>query len=184
MINVIHIFGASGSGTTTLGEAIDKKLGYKHLDVDDYFWIPSDPPYATKRAPGERQRLLRVDITNNQKGVISGSLCGWGDVFIPYFDLAIFVDTLTELRIRRIKEREYSKFGNRILPGGDMYDKHTEFIEWAKGYDIVGVEQRSRALHMEWMKKLKCPVAIIDGTLPIDCLISQIGERIKDINKI
>ena len=49
MINVIHIFGASGSGTTTLGEAIDKILGYKHLDVDDYFWIPSDPPYATKR---------------------------------------------------------------------------------------------------------------------------------------
>ena len=166
MINVIHIFGASGSGTTTLGEAIDKKMGYKHLDVDDYFWIPSDPPYATKRELDERQRLLRADIINNQKSVISGSLCGWGDVFIPYFDLAIFVDTLTELRIRRIKEREYSKFGNRILPGGNMYDKHTEFIEWAKGYDIVGVEQRSRALHMEWMKKLKCPVAIIDGTLP------------------
>lgn len=37
MINVIHIFGASGSGTTTLGDAIDETLGYKHLDVDDYF---------------------------------------------------------------------------------------------------------------------------------------------------
>lgn len=184
MINVIHIFGASGSGTTTLGEAIDKTLGYKHLDVDDYFWVPSDPPYEIKRAPNERQRLLRNDITNSQKSVISGSLCGWGDIFIPYFDLAIFVDTSTELRIRRIKEREYSKFDNRILPGGDLYYKHTDFVEWAKGYDKVGVEQRSRALHKEWMKKLKCPVITVDGALPIDCLISQIGEIIKKFNKM
>ena len=179
MINIIYIFGASGSGTTALGEAIDKTLDYKHLDVDDYFWMPSDPPYATKRELDERQRLLRADIINNQKSVISGSLCGWGDVFIPYFDLAIFVDTLTELRIRRIKEREYSKFGNRILPGGNMYEKQTEFIEWAKGYDIVGVEQRSRVLHMEWIKKLKCPVITVDGALPMNDLISQIAEIIK-----
>lgn len=184
MVNIIHIFGASGSGTTTLGEAIGKTLGYKHLDVDEYFWIPSYPPYEIKRASNERQRLLRADITKNQKSVISGSLCGWGDVFIPYFDLAIFVDTLTELRIGRIKERENNKFGSSILPGGDMYDKHMEFIKWARGYDIAGLEQRSRALHIEWMKKLKCPVATVDGSLTIDCLISEISERIKDINNI
>ncbi len=182
MINVIHIFGASGSGTTTLGEAIDKILGYKHLDVDDYFWIPSDPPYAAKRASDERQRLLRIDITNNQKSVISGSLCGWGDVFIPYFDLAIFVDTPTEIRIRRIKQREYSKLGSRILPGGDLYDKHTDFVEWAKRYDKAGVEQRSRALHTEWMEKLKCQVITVDGALPIDYLISQISKIIKKLD--
>lgn len=182
MINVIHIFGASGSGTTTLGDAIDETLGYKHLDVDDYFWVPSDPPYEIKRAPDERQNSLRGDIVNSQKSVISGSLCGWGDVFIPYFDLVIFVDTSTELRIRRIKEREYSKFDNRILPGGDLYDKHRDFIEWAKRYDKASVEQRSRALHKEWMKKLKCPVITVDGALPIDYLISQIGEIIKKID--
>lgn len=182
MINIIHIFGASGSGTTTLGESIDETLGYKHLDVDDYFWLPSDPPYEIKRAPDERQKSLRVDIANSQKSVISGSLCGWGDVFIPYFDLAIFVNTSTELRIRRIKQREYNKLGNRILLGGDMYDKHIAFNEWAKEYDKLGVEQRSRALHKEWMKKIKCPVITVDGALPIDYLISQIGEIIKKLD--
>jgi len=180
MVNVIHIFGASGSGTTTLGEAIDKTMGYKHLDVDDYFWVPSDPPYEIKRAPDERQKSLKVDIANSQKSVISGSLCGWGDVFIPYFDLAIFVDTPTELRIRRIKQREYNKLGNRILLGGDMYDKHIAFIEWARGYDKLGVEQRSRVLHKEWMKKLKCPAITVDGALPTDYLVSQIYEIIKN----
>lgn len=52
------------------------------------------------------------------------------------------MDTSTELRIRRIKEREYRKFNNRILPGGDLYDKHTDFVEWVKGYDKLGVEQK------------------------------------------
>ena len=41
--NLIHIFGASGSGTTTLAEKISRELGYFHLDTDDYFWLPTDP---------------------------------------------------------------------------------------------------------------------------------------------
>lgn len=41
--NLIHIFGASGSGTTTLAEKISRELGYFHLDTDDYFWLPPTP---------------------------------------------------------------------------------------------------------------------------------------------
>ena len=52
--NVIHIFGASGSGTTTLGAKICDELGYKLLDVDDYFWLPTNPPFTQKRATEER----------------------------------------------------------------------------------------------------------------------------------
>ena len=37
MKNVIHIFGASGSGTTTLGKKISEELGYSFMDTDDYF---------------------------------------------------------------------------------------------------------------------------------------------------
>lgn len=37
MRNVIHIFGASGSGTTTLGKRIADELGFKLMDTDDYF---------------------------------------------------------------------------------------------------------------------------------------------------
>ena len=47
--NLIHIFGASGSGTTTLAEKISRELGYFHLDTDDYFWLPTDPPFCRKR---------------------------------------------------------------------------------------------------------------------------------------
>ncbi len=37
-MNKIHIFGASGSGTSTLGAALSNELSYTHLDTDDYFW--------------------------------------------------------------------------------------------------------------------------------------------------
>lgn len=35
MKNVIHIYGASGSGTSTLGRKISDELGYKFMDTDD-----------------------------------------------------------------------------------------------------------------------------------------------------
>ena len=42
MKNVIHIFGASGSGTTTLGKKICSELGYTLMDTDAYYWIPTE----------------------------------------------------------------------------------------------------------------------------------------------
>ena len=35
----IHILGASGSGTTTLAQALSTVLHNTHLDTDDYFWF-------------------------------------------------------------------------------------------------------------------------------------------------
>ena len=37
----IHILGASGSGTTTLGRALAERLQCRHFDTDDYFWLPT-----------------------------------------------------------------------------------------------------------------------------------------------
>jgi adenylate kinase family enzyme len=45
----VHILGASGSGATTLGAALAQRLGFTHLDSDDFFWIKTDPPYVTPR---------------------------------------------------------------------------------------------------------------------------------------
>ena len=44
MIHRIHILGASGSGTTTLGRALAARLQCPHFDTDDCFWLPTDPP--------------------------------------------------------------------------------------------------------------------------------------------
>lgn len=54
------------------------------------------------------------------------------------------------MRIARLKKREKERFGSRIEPGGDMYQQHLEFIDWAKKYDTGGLNMRSKAKHDEW----------------------------------
>ncbi len=164
---IIHIYGASGSGTSTLGRYLSEKFGFAFLDSDDYFWLPTDPKFTTKRPIAERVPLMRRDIAAAENGaVVSGSLVGWGDALIPDFTLAVRVVTDTPTRLARIKQREYARFGSRILPGGDMYEHHQEFLQWAAGYDTGGPETRSAALHDEWQKQLRCPILMVDGTAP------------------
>ena len=68
--HVIHIFGASGSGTTTLARCIAERWGYAHLDSDDFFWLPTDPPYTQKRPIAERVPLMRAQIDRAENAVI------------------------------------------------------------------------------------------------------------------
>ncbi|WP_243108136.1 hypothetical protein [Clostridium sp. JN-9] len=77
--SVIHIYGASGSGTSTLGIFISEQLGYTFMDTDDYFWLPTNPKYTKKRERTERLQMMKKDILHSDKVVISGSLVDWGD---------------------------------------------------------------------------------------------------------
>ncbi len=178
--NVIHIFGASGSGTTTLGRYLSEKYGFYHMDTDDYFWEKTDPPYTTKRDPKQRVALMQADINMHQNVVISGSFHGWGDALIPYFTLAIRVVTDTAVRIERIKRREKEKLGERITPGGDMYGHHLEFLNWASRYDTGDLSMRSKASHDAWQKTLPCPLLEIDGCLPLEQNLKHIAPYIKE----
>lgn len=163
-IHVIHITGASGAGTTTLAKELQKRFGYTHLDTDDFFWEPTDPPFTKKREAGARRKLLAEAMDAAERCVLSGSLTEWGDVFIPRFDLVLYVHTPTKIRVERLREREFREFGERIRPGGDMYEEHRAFIEWAGQYDTGGMEMRSALHHREWLKQIKCPVIEADGT--------------------
>ena len=168
MANRIHILGASGSGTTTLGRALAERLNYAHFDTDDYFWLPTDPPTTEKRERTERQKLLMGDLTANESWVLSGSLCGWGDVAIPLFDLVVYLWVPCEIRLERLRHRERERFGERIMPGGDMYETSQAFLKWAASYDKGGLEMRSRQLHEQWLGMLPCPIVCIEGEYTIE----------------
>lgn len=177
MKNIIHIFGASGSGTSTLGRKISKELGYKFMDTDDYFWLPTDPKYTQKRPTDERLRLMKKDIEAAENVVISGSLTDWGDELIPLFTLAIRLVVDVDIRIERLRKREREQFGSRIDEGGDMYQNHREFIEWARAYDTGSVEMRSKAKHDEWQKLLTCEVLVLDGSDDLNDNFAKIKEK-------
>lgn len=162
-MKVIHIYGASGSGTTTLGKAICEKYGYKLMDTDDYYWLPTDPPYTSKREPSERIALMKKDMEGCRGVVISGSLCGWGDVLIPIFHLAIRMVTSTPVRLARLQAREFKNFGDRICENGDMYEDHIAFLKWAAEYDTGDINMRSKAMHNQWSSMLPCHQVVLNG---------------------
>jgi hypothetical protein len=114
----VHILGASGSGTSTLGQALAERLGCPLLDVDDYFWLPTDPPFQQIRDVSERQALLGAAIGRSPTCVISGSLSDWGDRFIPLFDLVVFLWLPPAIRLARLAARERRLFGEEALAPG------------------------------------------------------------------
>lgn len=176
--NVIHIFGASGAGTSTLGRYICERLGYFFMDTDDYFWLPTDLPYTQKRDRAERLRLMKNDIDTHDNVVISGSLTDWGDELIPFFTLAVRLVTDTSIRIERLKRRERDHFGSRIEEDGDMHQNHIEFLDWASAYDTGDTSMRSKAEHDIWQRLLKCELLTLDGSAKLEDNFAVINERI------
>ena len=177
----IHILGASGSGTTTLARALSEKLKCPHFDSDNYFWHKTEPPFTQKREVFERQSILKIDLENSSDWILSGSLCGWGDVFVPYFDLVVYLYLPKEIRMDRLKKREQERFGKAIEESGPMYQQHLDFMEWANSYDTGSIDMRSRALHELWLSQLKCSVLILEGDISIEERVKKVFERIYDV---
>jgi adenylate kinase family enzyme len=177
MIERIHILGASGSGTTRLGMVLSEHLGYFQLDTDDYFWGPTEPPFQRPRDRHERQTRLAAALDAHPRWVLSGSLCGWGDIFIPRFDLVVFLSVPTEIRLARLKRREQQRYGREALaPGGAMYDTHVAFMAWAAAYDAGGDDMRSRRRHEAWLAALPCLCLRVDGPLTVEEQLSRVGK--------
>lgn len=148
------------------------------MDADDYYWLPTNPMYTTKRPPAERIARMKQDISRFGSVVISGSLVDWGDELISAFTLAVRVVTDTTIRLDRIRRREYEKFGPRIETGGDMHQQHLDFLNWAAGYDDGDLDTRSRMKHDMWQQKLTCPLLILDGSASLETNFQLIQKAI------
>ncbi|PYN52449.1 MAG: hypothetical protein DMD94_22320 [Candidatus Rokuibacteriota bacterium] len=174
----VHIVGASGSGTTSLAATMSAKHGHRHLDTDDFFWLPTSPPYREKRPRDARLALLRHALSESPRWVLSGSLCGWGDPLIPQFELVVFLAVPTPIRLRRLQQREVERYGRQtVAAGGAQHDAYVAFLEWAGQYDTGGLEMRSRALHEAWLTGLSCAVVRLEGARSPEEQLAAIEAR-------
>ncbi|WP_058835545.1 hypothetical protein [Luteimonas abyssi] len=178
MAHRLHVFGAAGSGTTTLGAALAARLGLPHVDVDDVYWMPTDPPYTVKATPDERIAAIERRVVDRDGWVLTGSLVSWGGVFVPRFTLAVFLTLDDAERMRRLHLRERGRYGDRIGPGGDLVEHHRAFMDWAAQYETAGPDMRSRAMHDRWRATLACPVRVLDAARPVDALADAILDTL------
>jgi uridine kinase len=164
----VLITGASGAGTTTLGEALATRIDGVFFDADDFYWLPTDPPFAEKRNRDLRSSLFTDALRSHPRVVVAGSVMGWGRDLEDAFSLVVFLQLDTAIRIARLRERETRLYG-RVDP---------VFIEWAARYDVGPPTGRSLRKHEAWLAMRKCPVVRIDGDLTVDERLARIEPHL------
>ncbi len=166
----LHVTGASGCGTTTLARAVADAWAVPHADADDYFWLPTDPPYVRKRPVEERLALMGSVFVPREAWVLSGSMLGWGDGVVAQCGAVVFLTLDPAERLRRIEVRE------RVRRASGTVDEEalSAFLTWARGYDDPSFEGRSRAGHEEWVATLTCPVLRLDSSRPREALRDEV----------
>ncbi|MBE5783106.1 MAG: hypothetical protein E7329_07295 [Clostridiales bacterium] len=173
----IAIVGLNGAGKSTLAHALAQATGYFEMDVEDYYFPEqrverrralegsevapnmASPSFSQSKTKEEVEEAMLEDIHAHPCFILSGVKMQWNDEISSRIQVAFWVRVSRKARLQRIRERSEKRFGARVLPGGDMYAQEEAFRAMAAGRDerMVG----------ESLKKLSCPVIILDGTLPI-----------------
>ena len=158
----ILLCGLNGVGKSTLGKALAYKLNYRFIDNEDLYFPKTDPNYlyAVERTREEVERLLFEEIKTYENFVFTSVKGNYGDPEHPFFQYAVLIEVPRELRLQRVKNRSFQKFGDRMLPGGDLYESEERFFDFVKNRSENTVE--------EWAKGLSCPIIRIDGTKSIE----------------
>ncbi len=154
----ICVCGLNGSGKTTLAEALAKELNFKHMDIEQYYFTSTDNPYASSRTREEVEQLLLTDIKQNPCFVFSAVNGDMTPEINENYTLAVYLNVPLDMRMKRIRQRAIDKFGDRVLPGGDMYEQEEQFFSYA--------EKRTPEKIEKWLKTLSCKVIRLDGTRP------------------
>ncbi len=160
----IHLFGASGSGVTTTGQAIAEQFNIPYFDSDDYFWVPSTPPYTVKRDPQERNAKLKEKLASCDAWVLGGSVFQWGADLLDNLDLLVFLWIPPEIRMERLKRREFMRYGEVIFKEPSRKKQYEKFLAWAADYDTnSGIANRNLQAHEHWMNSVDYPLLRIMG---------------------
>ncbi|MGB3468339.1 MAG: AAA family ATPase [Cyclobacteriaceae bacterium] len=179
----ILIFGASGSGTTTLASEIEKRTDFKHIDVDNYYWKKTEPPYQEKIELQKRNKNLKADFESFEKVVVSGSLLNWGKEWQTSFDLVIFIRLANDLRMERLKNRERERYGNRLDTDENLQRNSQAFLEWANKYEDPNFNGRSLRSHKNWLELLNCNTLTVDGEAELNDKTNRVLNEIKKFSK-
>ena len=169
----ILLCGLNGAGKSTLGRVLAEKLHFHFIDNEDLYFPKTDPmyPYAFSRSREEVERLLFQEIETHKNFIYTSVTGNYGDAEKPFFQYVVWVEVPRELRLQRIRDRSFQKFGDRVLPGGALYEKENQFFEFAKA--------RPEDMVARWVQSLSCPVIRVDGTKPVEENAAFIAGQIR-----
>lgn len=158
----ILICGLNGSGKSTLGRALADRIGYAFIDNEDLYFPKTDSlyNYANPRSKEEAIQLLEERIRDNPQFVFAAVKGDYGDKLLSALDCIVLMIVPKKVRSQRVRERSFSKFCERMMPGGDLFDKENNWF--------TVVDNRPEDYVLKWIETTACPVIRVDGTLPVE----------------
>lgn len=171
----ILICGLNGSGKSTVGKLLADRLGYLFIDNEELYFPnrDSDYSYSSAASKDEAIHLLEEKIKENRDFVFSAVRGDYGDRLISDLDYIVLIEVPREIRLQRVYDRSFSKYGERILSGGDLFEKENEW------FSRVG--NRPEEYITGWIATINCPIVRIDGTLPaeenVDYIVLEINKK-------
>ena len=173
----IMICGLNGAGKSTLGRMLADRMGYEFIDNEELFFPKTDPSYmfSDPRSKEEVIRLLEERISDNDRFIFAAVKGDYGDKLIALLDHVVLIEVPKQIRRQRVRDRSYQKIGDRIIPGGDLYDIESKWFALT--------DSRPETYVTDWLKTVNCPVIRIDGTLPaeknLDHIVSVLSNEAK-----
>ena len=152
-------------------------MEYEFIDNEDLFFPKADPSYmfSNPRSKEEVIQLLEEKISRNNRFVFAAVKGNYGGRLIASLDHIVLIEVPKQIRSKRVRDRSYQKFGDRILPGGDLYDTESKWFSLT--------DSRPDNYVSDWLETVNCPVIRIDGTLPVennlDYIVSELSDEAK-----
>jgi len=167
----IIVCGLNGVGKSTLGKALAERLRVHFIDCEGLFFPGTDSrdPYALPRTREEAERLLLREMEAHGAFVLAAVKGDYGAAVVSSFRYAVLMTAPKAVRVRRVEQRSFRKFGSRMREGGDLYEQEARFFEL--------VRTREENMVEDWARYLTCPVIRIDGTKPVEENVNLIVEQ-------
>ena len=112
-------------------EGVAERIGFHFIDIEDLYFPKNDSfyLYALPRSREEVEKLLLDEILQHENFVLASVKGDYGEQICRYFDLAVLISVPKNIRMEHVRERSFRKFGERMLPGGDLYESENSFFE-------------------------------------------------------
>ena len=148
-------------------------MKFHFIDIEELYFPQTDSHYiyASPRIREEVERLLFNEMKAHENFVFASVKGDYGQRVYPFYRYAVLISVPKDIRIQRVQNRSFQKFGDRMLPGGDLYEKEERF------FDVI--KSRTETASEEWIQSLSCPIIRVNGTKSVEESVKFIIERIR-----
>jgi adenylate kinase family enzyme len=149
-VDRVNVIGSSGSGKTTVGEKLARKLGVPFVEIDEIHWSR----YPNWREPPADEFRAAVDAaTRGDRWVVDGSYGKVRDIVWSRADTVVWLDTPFPGRFARMLRRTIKRRGTMLWGTQKETIRNTFFARDSLLLFMLRTERRRGRLYREWLAR-------------------------------